>query len=178
MSTLNWVALEAVQDWFRKVAFDIVADGEEVHPMLFAVHASDDGQVLKYGIAPGFEPELFSSEHGKNVFAQMLPHLVNDTPIRRLFSGVLGFTPNVFVQINEVWTALGVDPDKRLPSERDDRREGVLIALHLADLTIPTMHMIEDKPTRHAVKAPFPKPEDMPNYTGRMVLQGDRGAAH
>jgi hypothetical protein len=51
--------------------------------------------------------------------------------------------------------------------------EALVIALHTTEGSILALHRIEDAPTRHAVRAPFPQPEDIARWSGRFTLQGD-----
>lgn len=171
-AALEWAALEAVHEYFRRQAFAIVAVEEHV-PMLFGVLADASGHVQRASTMLGFE-ELMRDEAGKRRLAQLLPRLVlPDFPTHHEVARALGFEPNVWVQICEAWIARQIEGDPRPAGDRPDRAEVLMISLHTGAGTTVAVHPIEQTPTRHAVQTPFPKPGDVTCWSGRFTIQGE-----
>lgn len=175
MSAPDWNALERIHDHFRDSAFAICAAGEEVTPQLFAVEADAEGRGLRLAAMPQLIGMLMGSEQGKAAFARMLPDLVRPGPMHDALIEAIGFTPTVFVQINEAWMARA-EPGETGPnyvpaSQRANRTEAILIALHFETHSIVAIHDIVDTPTRHAVARPFPRPDESEKFFGRFTMQ-------
>jgi hypothetical protein len=160
---LSWSALEAVHEHFRRKAFALVEDGQELAPQLFAVRANPRGEILQMKPFPAdIMRRAFADDLGKRAFALMLRDLTNDTTFRAANLRLLGFTPNVYVQIAEAWFVMRDAEDGKLieaslpVSAQADRRECVFIALHLTGRSVVVRHEIVDKPRRHALRGAFP----------------------
>jgi len=172
--TLDWSALKAVHDRFAEVAFGYCAGGCEVKPMLFAVRADARGEVLDMMPMPErLMADAFRDERGKDAFARLLYALVADTPHSRICNAALGWTPNVYVQINEAWWVVrtGARDVCTDLSKEPDRRECILINLHTRERSIPVKHEIVAEPMRHAVRGAFPTPLDIDSFSGRFSVQ-------
>lgn len=169
---LDWHALEAVHDHFIGRAMELCAQDEHP-PVLIAVRARANGQVL--GSMP-FPAEviarLFEDEAGKAQMARLLLDLVADTPMSRATWFLMGFVPDVLVQIHEAWWVMrpSAPAVRQDLSQAPDRRECLVISLHTRAGTVPVMHEIVAEPTRHVVRAPFPAADAHGQWTGRFIV--------
>lgn len=183
---LDAAALEAIKEHFREITFDICAAGEEILPQLMAIRTDAEGRMTGWAALPQFGLLFTEGRRGAAMFSRCLPLLVRaDSPLHRYIAEAIGFDPVVFVQINEAWMAPATeeemnDPNRTPPSERADRREAILIALHTHARTYPWGYEIVAEPTRHAVMPPMLEPGPW-IVGGRMTMQesaGTEGTTH
>lgn len=172
---LSWSALEAVHDVFYLAAAAICEHGEVVHPQLIALQVNKRGGIEQLTPIPGSVIGLFfKDEQHKQAFARILHDVVHDTPFRKGLVELLGWEPNLFVQINEAWTIQRKSsemPETRQPSQCEDRHEAIIIILHLDNQSVIVAHKIENEPKRHAIKSKFPDPLDVAGMSGRFMVQ-------
>lgn len=184
-----WESLKKIHDHFASVAIKCCDEGQEVAPQLFLVDALDSGEVRNMAVFP---PEMVAfffenGVRGKDMFAQLLHDLLKPGhPTQEKTREQLGFTPRLLVHVCEAWASVGksledMEGNYVPPSQDPQRKECILVTLHMAGTSIPTMHVIETEPKRHAVKGEFPSPDTIPLFSGRLSMQdsfGPEGSVH
>lgn len=167
-------ALERIHNVFYSAAAVVCEDGQAIEPQLSAYRVTNSGQVEHHFSFPAnFVRSAFHDEGTKRGFAAMLRAFADPAnPVTVGFTHILGFVPNLYVQVNEAWTVkrdAGFSPDL-VVSEQPDRAECVLISLHVGLHTVSVFHEIATTPRRHLVRSPFLTPEAADHIRGRFVL--------
>lgn len=156
-------------------------------PQLYGVKlGKEPGQIEKSFSLNKLAPMFFDGTMQKENFRHLLQQLT--TPgsfLRKLAVEMDVPLADIVVQINEAWFASepaeGRTPQQALedskrdgyvpPSQRPDREERLMIALHMRGYTTMGLCPIVDKPRRHAERGEL-EPEDI-TFGGRFSMTPD-----
>lgn len=181
MSTPDHIDFTALHDQFSQITIkNFNKDGQVYSNAMFIKLAEPVVGVAK---PVRIEPmdsrqvhEFMSSQEGRDRFSMFLREVLTEgSPVRESVARSLGFAPDALVHVDEAWTAkprTGEDPMSVVPSQRSDRQEVVMIAIHHRwGATVLGMHPIIQLPTRHAK---FKKLDKAIAVVGRLAMTPDR----
>ena len=165
---------------FGTIAAGIINDQhQEVEAQLFLVQLDDKPGRLSDAMAidPRLINEFQRSGKGKDIMMEFIRQLL--TPGNTLHDMVriqANVRPDIAVHISEVWLAHIYDlddPRVSIPaSQREDKRESLMISVHVPDYTYLGHSLIEGKGAKRRVTL---VPLDVKHITagGRLTMQGD-----
>lgn len=185
MQAISWESLNKLQHQFSQQAINICNKGEDVSPQIFILElAQGTGKHKMVALDGELVHSFFNSDEGKEALSEFLKNMLEPgTKLRHSFETQTGFSPSVIVQINEAWVSMATStrglagPDGNLirPSLDPQRKECIMVLLHTARGSIPTVHIIESEPVRHCVRGEFPGPESLQNSMGLFAVQDTNG---
>lgn len=181
MNLPDWSLLESLHKHFASVAANMVNNGQEVSPQLFLIGLQQGKPPFAMAAVPAeMTNQFFRDDKGKDALAQFLRQsLMPASNFREALTKELGFGPDVVVQISEAWMASlsegedfsSVRKGQQRVSERADRKEVLLVTLHMEHFSIPVMHPIESGPPRHCELTEFPDKHALGQFGGRLAMQ-------
>ncbi len=180
----DWDTLAAVHEHFAAIASTLVSEGDEVSPQVFLLGVTGAPPFRMAPLPPAAMATFFGEPSGRDTLANFLRQAFQEgSQLRAMLTRDLGFEPNVIVQVNEAWVASPKDAAeaKELEqgnlrvSERDDKKEALLIVLHLQDYSIPCFHLISPGPPRSCALSPFPDPSMLDSFGGKLAMQDAPG---
>lgn len=145
--------IEYVYEFFAAQAVGLFNENHDIAPQLFLVYLEDLPEPLIAALGaidPGTVAKLHQSSDSKEVLGALIRELLvrgmppSATP--RLPEGMPA-VPDLVVHISEAWMATGGDIDTP-PSQRADRREAVMVTVHMPDRSFLGLCPIDTK-TRH-----------------------------
>jgi hypothetical protein len=157
-------------------------------PQLYSVKlGKEPGQIAETGALNRLAPKFFDGTFEKDAFRHLLQQLTTPGSLIRRAAGATGaVAPDIVVQINEIWAASvktpkGMSKEEAMkhaesgpsPSERPDRTEKIMIALHAYQYTTMGFCDIVDKPKRHAEPGVL-SPQDI-KFGGRFSMTFEDG---
>lgn len=165
----------AAYDVFARCAVEVFTQQGEVQPQFFAVMLGEESGTMEgYEVVdPRFVHRLYQSSETKDLIKPVIHMLLaDDSPIQKARRKHGKPRPDLVVQISECWMAKEIERDEAgeviPPSERADRTEAVVVAVHTLTRTELGYCPILDVPTRHCEFVPI-KVGDA-TYTGRMSM--------
>lgn len=122
-----------------------------------------------------------ADDAGKEALGELIRDmLTTGHPVRGSILDQVRFAPDMVVQVSEAWVlhtdisgAEKVERGEMRVSASPDRKEVVLVTMHMHGRTELVMHPIVETPTRHCKLAAFPDQSEMTGeFWGRFSMRG------
>lgn len=192
MRPFTEVDVKAAYNVVAPIAVGIVNDGEECAPQVAVIkfHDKKVGEIDKIAY---LDPKLVAMLMRDPESARLLNVMVRDLlradfqgkPLPGKFRQMMfdrGIRPDAVVQVNEAWTAPEVPEGHpnwaKQPSQRDDKRDSLMILVHVREHTYgQAMHIQHDEAGKRSVKLAqinFGEPGNARDDISQGVMAGGR----